>query len=107
MATTKTCSKCQRVKSVIDFCKDSGYKDGRRSDCNACRRVDRVINANDMRPKPVTVTLPAALGHVPYVRAIEEKELPAPDQLPAAYLKRCADYWTDLLGEGTVATRIV
>lgn len=97
----KQCTKCLNDKSATEFCKDSGYKDGRRSDCNGCR--------NAARSNSAVVTLPKPLGYVPmpYFQVVEEQDLPPPEKLPAAYLKRCADYWIDLTGEGTATTRIV
>lgn len=39
MVQTKKCSKCKKVKDIIDFSKDSQKIDGLRSDCKICVRV--------------------------------------------------------------------
>ena len=95
----KICSKCGRTKPFSAFCKDSGYMDGRRSDCNECRRLTRAIQ--DIRPEHS----PPQFSQVPFFTTVPERELPEPYNLPAAYLKRCHDYWDDLLG-GTTTKRI-
>lgn len=42
-----------------------------------------------------------------YSQTVPEKDLPPPESLPAAYLKRCSDYWLALLGDEQPTTRIV
>jgi len=110
----KTCIHCHKSLSIWFFGRDPGYKDGRRSDCNDCRNASRrastrlareLISLPPIAPKD-TFWGAAHLGG-PLNPRVQLPELPAPEVLPAAYLKRCSDYWTDLLGGSTSPARIV
>lgn len=106
----KTCAKCLKDKSIDVFCLDAGYKDGRRSDCNLCRSAARRKQDVGYTPRDVLGLLPSATKitptFVPYFTTIPEQDLPTPERLPAAYLKRCSDYWTDLVGGNNPTQRI-
>ena len=95
--TTKTCIKCNQEKPIQDFCKDNKYKDGRRSDCNLCRNARRgFAKVETLKPRT------PLHGHMTH----SADELPSPERLPAAYLKRCADYWIALVGDEDYVSRI-
>lgn len=132
MTKSKTCIACLKHKPVSQFCKDSGYKDGYRGDCNACRnearrgflKQEEVLPDGDGRLFGIPDLNRAAPRRLPSLgvnpsydlkyRPVTQPEwltnredLPDPKYLPAAYLKRCADYWTDLLGDNeNTTTRI-
>lgn len=101
----KVCTKCGEPKSIEYFCKDSGYKDGRRSDCNGCRQIARSTFRRELEE---ATRVPAPLGYAlrPYHQTTVEQDLPDPERLPAAYMKRVSDYWVDLIGGVEPTTRI-
>ncbi len=108
----KVCTKCGEPKELEEFCKDAGYKDGRRSDCNECRAIARSSFRRELED---AVHSAATLTHarlvpgpvsVPYVQTAAPADLPDPAVLPAAYMKRVSDYWVDLIGGEEPATRI-
>ncbi|MCK5614902.1 hypothetical protein KAR91_74255 [Candidatus Pacearchaeota archaeon] len=39
MITHKVCSKCDTIKPVSDYCKDTSRKDGLQSQCKSCKAV--------------------------------------------------------------------
>ena len=122
MTKLKVCIDCGATKPVSQFCKDAGYKDGYRGDCNKCRNGARRF-ISDLESESIDIPahgmpdvrksaprrVPSWVQDSDYkigtpVRLLDTRvELPNPEHLPAAYLKRCADYWTDLLGENTVS----
>lgn len=114
----KVCTKCGDPKAIEEFCKDAGYQDGRRSDCNDCRQLARSAFRQSLDeatavPQGFTASTgrrsPSMQRHpVPtaYAQAVLEKDLPDPEVLPAAYMKRVSDYWVDLTGGEEPATRI-
>lgn len=112
---SKVCTKCGDTKDITSFSVDEGlngrgvkrYRDGRRSDCNDCRAIRRAQLRRGAQDVPVT--LPVPLGYVPnpaYLQTAAEEDLPDPERLPAAYMKRVSDYWIDLIGGEEPATRI-
>jgi hypothetical protein len=103
--TSKVCSKCTKTKPLDEFCKDSGYSDGRRSDCNGCRSLVRRGQNPQFRSENLGA-MPKPPQVVPYNMTVPEQDLPAPNRLPAAYLKRCSDYWTALVGGEEPTARI-
>lgn len=101
----KVCISCQHERPIEAFCKDGGYKDGRRGDCNECRQIRRHAGTERIGPHGHENVQQITSAPV-YFQTAQEKDLPDPDRLPAAYLKRCADYWLDLLGNVNPTTRI-
>lgn len=57
MEETKKCSKCGRVKSVVDFHKNASMKDGLQTHCNECQSDSR-------KQKPLLSVKPEALAGV-------------------------------------------
>ncbi len=103
MTTTtleKVCTKCCKPKGIESFCKDSGYKDGRRGDCNGCRQIARSAFRQELQ-EAISATVPPT-----YLQTVADKDLPDPERLPAAYMKRVSDYWVDLIGGEEPAARI-
>jgi len=106
--TEKICMKCEESRPLTAFRKDDKCKDGHRNSCKVCRKLDPRIE-----PSTVTVTTTATAAPsvtttlVPYFQTVLEQDLPDPERLPAAYLKRCSDYWTDLVGGEEPARRIL
>ena len=48
---TKECSKCNQIKSIIDFHKSKQTKDGLRCYCKKCLSIDRIIRYNKQKDK--------------------------------------------------------
>lgn len=90
----KQCTQCLCDKDVSLFRKDVTYKSGRRNYCTECYNRTRS-----------TVQLVKPKAH--YRQAAVLAELPRPEDLPAAYMKRVSDYWTSLVGGEEPTRRII
>jgi hypothetical protein len=92
----KNCSRCALEKHSECFRYDESCKDGRRNVCKNCsRNADPIgeLPYEDITPCPPPVPVSFRLND----RMVGA--LPDPADLPAAYLKQCADYWNDLVDD--------
>lgn len=104
---TLFCKKCEESLPILQFCKDSGYLSGRRSDCNSCRNL---VRRKAPPAQTITSALPRLVGapvQMPYFTTVAEKDLPDPTRVPAHMLKRYSDYWLELVGGNEPTTRII
>ncbi len=104
--TQKICIKCHNPKDLDRFSRDSSYSDGLRSACNECRNAKRRENRVTASATTITVAKHIQPVFAPYSMTPCDQDLPDPDRLPAAYLKRCSDYWVELVGGNTPQTRL-
>lgn len=98
----KACIHCGMIKDITEFPKDASYKDGYRSSCKNCRNFKRRTGTY---PEDIYLDkLPEANASSVTIFdscVLPVEILPEPEKLPAAYLKRCAEYWLDLIGSDT------
>ncbi len=89
------------IKTCVECGEQFRTKDSRQKTCSkACADIQR----RKWRPLPPPKKV-ASTAKVADLVAVEQ--LPDVHQLPAAYLKRCADLWHSLTGDGEPIQRIL
>lgn len=48
MADAKLCVKCGATKALEEFHRHSGYRDGRRSTCKGCRKLEKADRSGEV-----------------------------------------------------------
>jgi hypothetical protein len=110
----KKCKRCEYTKEVSSFRKDASCNGGYRNICKACAKstpVDDVLEltAWEALHNPTYVNTSGVDYYSPptlTTRVIDTSDLPNVEDLPAAYLKQCYDYWKDLIDDESPNKRI-